>query len=253
MIDFSVGLQLFSIRDELKKDYYASLEKVRKIGYENIEMGGFGPFNTKEWNEVQKNLGLKVISNHVQIDMLEDSFNHIAEFNQAIGCRNIVIPYLGDDRRVNADSYKKLAETLNIIGRKCEVNGLRLSYHNHNFEFTKFDGVYGMDILIDNTDSKLVFFELDVFWVKFGGENPIDYIRKVNQRCDLIHLKDMITADEPIFAEVGEGVIDFKPIINEALKTGVKYFIVEQDVCRRPSFDCVETSFENIKKIKKSI
>jgi len=249
MKNVQVGLQVYTVSDELRNNYVHALEKIAAIGYSVIEIGGFGPFSIAEWKKTLKDLNLSVVANHIPFEMLEESFNHIAEFNLGIGNRNIVCPYLREEVRQNADGYKRVAESLNRIGEKCKSQGMALHYHNHSFEFMKFDGKCGLDILFDETEPQLVMFELDTYWVTHGGADPAEYFKKFAGRCRLVHLKDMTADEERTFAEVGEGMIDFTNLFRIAGETEIECFIVEQDICKRPSLESAKISFENIKKI----
>ncbi|MDO8686109.1 MAG: sugar phosphate isomerase/epimerase [Clostridiales bacterium] len=246
-----VGLQVYTVNDQMQKDYAGTIEKIVRMGYDEIEIGGFGPFSIDEWNALLKKLNIKITSNHVALELMEASFNHIAEFNLAIGNKNLVCPVLREERRPDADGYKRTAAVLNSIGNKCREKGMTLHYHNHAFEFQKFDGKYGLDILFENTEPGLVMFQIDTYWVKYGGEDPAEYIKKFAGRCGMIHLKDMLGDEKRSFAEVGEGILDFNTIFKTAVEVGVETFIVEQDICRRPSLESAKLSIDNIGKIKK--
>lgn len=251
MTNIPVALAVFTVEDELNKDYYKTLQKIKEIGYDFIEIGGFGNYNTKEWNKVLDELGLKITSNHIGIEMLEQSFNHIVELNQEIGVSNLVVPSIRAERRTDADSFKRVAESMNTIGLKCNENGMRLHYHNHSFEFVIFDGKTGHQILIENTDPKYVSFQLDTYWLYYGGQNPQEYIKTYSSRVRLIHLKDMLDDEKKSFAEVGEGILNFTEIFKAADESNAEYFIVEQDTCQIPCLESVKLSFENIKRIKR--
>jgi sugar phosphate isomerase/epimerase len=252
-MNIPVAAQTYTLRDELNKDYAGTLEKVAHLGFNAIELGGFGPYTVDEWNSILGRLHMSVISNHIQLEMLEESFNHIAEFNLAIGNHRLICPYLREERRFDAEDYKRTAESLNSIGRKCMDNGIEFFYHNHAFEFTKYGDQYGLDILIERTDPQLVRFELDTCWVKYGGEDPAQYIRKCKNRCQLIHLKDLTVDKKLTFAEVGEGIVDFEGVFQASQAAGVEWFIIEQDVCRLSQIDSVKLSLENIQKIKQKV
>jgi sugar phosphate isomerase/epimerase len=253
MRNIPVALQMYTIRDEAGKDYETALAKVAGMGYEGLEIGGFGPYSSDEWKEILKRYNLKIIANHIPIETLEESFNHIAEFNLAIGNRQIVCPYLREERRENEDDYKRTSETLNNIGVKCKEKGLQLHYHNHAFEFQMFGAKNGLDILFENTDPDLVKFEIDTYWVKYAGKEPLELMLKYRSRCTLLHLKDMEISAKRSFAEVGEGCLDFEAIMRTAIALGVELLIVEQDICKRPSLESVRISLENIKRIKQEI
>ena len=135
-----------------------------------------------------------------------------------------------------------MAGKLNKIGEKCKKRGLQLCYHNHAHEFKIYDGKAGLDILYSETDPVLVKAEFDVYWIQYAGVSPIDYIKKHSDRCELIHLKDM--AEDRSFAEVGNGTMDIKSIIETAKKCGAKGFIVEQDQCKRKPLESVKMSVD---------
>ena len=253
MRNIPVALQVYTIRDVASEDYAGTLEKVAKMGYKGLEIGGFGPYNSGEWNSLLESLNLEIISNHIPIETLEESFNHIAEFNLSIGNKHIICPYLREERRTDADDYKRVAEGLNKIGLKCKEKGMHLSYHNHGFEFINYNGKTGMDILFEDTDPELVKFELDTYWVTYGGEEVSQYMKKYAGRCEVLHLKDMANDEKKSFSEVGEGRLDFHTIMKTAVEIGVQNFVVEQDICKRPPLESVEISLKNIKKIKADI
>ena len=185
--------------------------------------------------------------------MLEESFNHIAEFNRSIGNNRIVCPYLREERRQDLDGYRSVARTLNKIGKKCKDIGFEFYYHNHAFEFKDYEGKCGFDILIEETDPELVRFEIDTCWVKFGGRNPAKFIKSLAGRCQIIHLKDLEAGDKIVFREVGEGIIDFNDVFRACSNSSVDWFVVEQDVCATNALECVETSLCNINKLKSNI
>ncbi len=247
------GLQTYSVRDHLSEDYEGTLKRIADMGYRYIEIGGFGPYNSDEWNTILKKYGLSIISNHIQIEMLEESLNHILEFNRSIGNHRIVCPYLREERRQDIDGYRSVARSLMKIGKKCRDNGFSLYYHNHAFEFTSYDGKTGFDVLIEETDPELLQFEVDTCWVKFGGDNPADFIKRLSNRCEIIHLKDLEEGDKLVFREVGSGILDFSAIISAAEQAGTQFMIVEQDVCPTDALECVKKSFDHIESVKSKI
>jgi sugar phosphate isomerase/epimerase len=250
MKDIPVALQVYTVRDELAKDYGKTLEEVRRMGYENIEIGGFGAFNTQEWKEIVKKLGFgEIVSTAFDIELQEQSLSHLLEFLTGVGIKRLIVPYLAEERRTE-EGFKKIAETLNKFGRKCSEQGVSLHYHNHSFEFEKYGGKTGHEILFENTDPRYVWFEFDTYWIELAGENPADYIRKHRDRIEILHLKDMLPDESKAFAEVGEGRIDFKEVFKAACEADIKWLIVEQDRCRRPTLESAKLSLANIKRIK---
>src|SRR5678816_663196 len=139
-----------------------------------------------------------------------------------MGSTNIICPWMPEERRKDAAGWKACAASLNKIARACHERGIDFAYHNHSFEFQKFDGKTGLDIVFENTEPHLVKAELDVYWVKHGGEDPVARINKFGDRVIALHLKDMAAGDDKKFAEVGRGTLDFKAILDAATKNGVR-------------------------------
>lgn len=247
MARIPVALQLYTVRDETAKDFLGTLEKVARMGYEGVEFAGTGGLTASELKKALEDLGLKPAGSHVGIDQLKGNLDAAIEYNLEIGNKYVVCPYMPEDMRGSASQWRETAKVLSEIGAKCKERGLVLCYHNHAFEFQKFDGQYGLDILYEASDPDCLKAEIDTFWVKFGGEDPAEYIRKLAGRCPLIHLKDM-GEDGKTFKEVGEGIMDFQAIFKASEESGVQWYIVEQDVCQRPSLESAEVSLKNLKR-----
>jgi sugar phosphate isomerase/epimerase len=154
-------------------------------------------------------------------------------------------------RGKGAEGFRAFAERLNVIGEKARQAGMRLCYHNHSLEFKKADGKYLLDILLDAADPKLVGAEVDVYWVKHGGDDPVAFITRHAGRCPLIHMKDMTGGSEPTDTPVGTGILDMKGIIRVSRKAGARWFIVEQDTPKQPILGAVETSLKNMRELLK--
>ena len=159
-----------------------------------------------------------------------------------------MIPWLEETYRNSADNYKKIAEGLNKAGGLAKDGGLKLAYHNHDFEFATVDGQTGFDILTQNTDKNLVFFELDLYWAVKAGHDPVHLFQQHPGRICMWHVKDMDSTPKKFFTEVGSGVIDFKPIFAKTKLSGMKYFFVEQDVCPGSPFDSIAKSIAFLQK-----
>ena len=169
----------------------------------------------------------------------------------------MVIPYVQPgERGKTLDSYKKFAEHLNVAGKATKAAGMQMAYHHHAFEFGELEGKRIIDVLLENTDPKLMQLEMDVFWVSIAGEDPVKMLNKWKGRVALIHLKDKDAAAPKMFGEsvpassfkeVGYGTIDFKAILKTAQKTGVKHYFVEQDQTAGNPLDSIRKSFEKLK------
>lgn len=249
MPNIPVGLQMYTLRDLAAQDFVGTFKKVAALGYAGVELAGTGGMTAPELKALLDDLGLKVAGNHVGIEALEADLAAVIDFNLGIGNPNVVIPYLGEDRRKDGAGWKAMAAACNHFGQKLAEAGLNLAYHNHSFEFQKFDGEYGLDLLYGNSDPAYLKAEVDTFWVQHGGEDPAAFISKLSGRVAIIHLKDMAPGDERTFAEVGEGILDFPAIAQASSAAGASWYIVEQDVCRRPPLESVEISLNNLRKM----
>jgi sugar phosphate isomerase/epimerase len=138
----------------------------------------------------------------------------------------------------------------NKIGQRCKQHGIQFAYHNHAFEFEKFDGEYGLDILMSHTDPELVHLELDTFWVEYCGLKSVDFMRKYPQQCSsLIHIKDLKSMDEKVSTEIGSGIMDFVEIVRVGKQLGIKWYIVEQEEFEKPQLESIKQSLNYMRSI----
>ena len=246
-----ISLQLYTVRDLAAKDFAGTLKEVSNIGYRNVELAGYGNLKTaKEAKKALDDAGLKVSGAHAPIDALEKNLNQVLDENAELQNTTVICPWLPEQRRKDAAGWKQCAETLSNIGRACHEKGVDFAYHNHSFEFEKFDGKTGLDILFDNCQPHLVRAEVDVYWVKHGGEDPVTRINQLGRRVILLHLKDMTPGEDRKFAPVGTGILDFKAILDVASRLGVKYGVVEQDNCYElPPLNAIRISYQNLQKL----
>ena len=255
-----IGLQLYTLRDELSKNVKVVLEKVASAGFTTVETYGFS-IKDQFWGlpaaELKKILdenNLKAISGHYGIgSFLADG--NTTELEAAINAAKILkskyltIPWVDPPFRSNIDDYKKIAARLNEAGRMCQKADIKLAYHNHDFEFENYNGITGYDILLKETDQDLVYFEMDLYWVVRSGKDPLQLFRENPGRFKMWHVKDMDKLKPVLNTEVGSGSIDFKPIFKEAKLAGMKYFFVEQENnFAVNSFESIKTSCDFISK-----
>jgi sugar phosphate isomerase/epimerase len=246
MKTFPLALQTYTVRDDLARDFFGTLARIREIGYTAIETGALLPgVPLSDALAHLQRLGLRVVGIHAPLESLAAGLDAQLDFVLALGGA-----YLGVSRR-----YESRAEVLawadryNHAGEACRARGVQFVYHNHNWEFTRFDGDYAYDLLIEHTDPALVRFQLDTYWVQRGGEDPAAYLRRLAGRCPLLHIKDLEPGPEQFYAEIGEGVLDWPAIFGAAAAAGVQWLIVEQDQCRRPPFESAALSYRNLMKM----
>jgi sugar phosphate isomerase/epimerase len=263
-----LGLQLYTVRDEISKtkdltELNAVLAKLAAAGYKQIELYGyynrkFFGHSVQEMADLLKKNNLKTPSGHYGLsDMLYateynwDTWKNLLEDAHILGNKYVAIPYL-DDKHRTAEDYKRVAERLNKGGELSKAAGLATVYHNHNFEFEMNDGITYYEYLLKNTDPSLVKFEMDLYWVKYAEQNPVDWFKKYPGRFPLWHIKDMEakTAGKPKgqTCEVGKGIINWKEIFAAQKTAGLDYAFVEQEQYTRPVFDGIKISADYMKK-----
>ncbi|SFV04683.1 sugar phosphate isomerase/epimerase family protein [Alicyclobacillus macrosporangiidus] len=238
----NIALQMYTLKEECKVDLHGTLAKIEEIGYEAVELAGTWGLSVEEAGRLLKKFRLRVASAHVPFVQLETQLETVLKEQEQLGNRHIVCPSVPVERRQTEDDYKRIALILNEVGRRCAESGFIFSYHNHNWELTKFGDRTGLDILFEQTDPDWVKAELDVYWLKKGGEDPVEWLARLGPRTLLVHLKDMTLDEEQFFAELGTGGVDLVSVVREGHRYGVEWWIVEQDRCRRPALESVNIS-----------
>lgn len=236
------GLQLYTIKELCSEDFKGALELVAEMGYKGVEFAGFYDMPADELKQVLDSLGLAPCGSHTAIDILKDDFDGVVEYNKKIGNEYIVVPWLGEEYRKTKEDWIATAKMLNDFNKRLKAKGLRLGYHNHAFEFEKFDGVCGYDLLAQNTDLDIIL-EMDTYWVEYAGFNLNEYIKKYKDRLELLHIKDM--AEDRTSTEAGNGTMDFTSVIDETKET-TKWFIVEQEHFTRSHAEAIKMSCDYV-------
>lgn len=274
---FPVGLQLYSVREDLSADFEGTLKKVSEMGYDGVEFAGLYDNSAEEIKELCEKYSLTPLSAHVPYaDMLADLDKVISDY-KTIGCKYIVIPYMTEEYRPGVENYDEVIAKINEIGKKLKENGFTLLYHNHDFEFVKINGEYGLDILYNSVESSVLQTELDTCWVRVGGEDPAQYVRKYTSRAPVVHLKDydpgdgsktnmykLIGLDDSeeqnadenrgfSFRPVGYGVQNFEEILTACHDAGAQWVIVEQDEpsLKKTPLECAKLSIDYLSTINK--
>lgn len=260
---FGIGLQLYTIREEMVRDPLGSLKQVADLGFSYLELAGYSDgrfygFAPLEFKKIVDDLGIEIISSHTMVEAsvkTSEKARKVAEAHAALGVRYCIQPWVFEEDRATLKSYKKMAESWNITGSVMKEYQIQFGYHNHNFEFEPVDGKNPYyDILMEELDNDLVTMELDLFWAVKAGHNPVEMFKKYPGRFQLFHLKDMFTAEAPFFtpntddfAPVGAGIINFREIFAFKETAGFKYMFVEQDATKdgKP-FDSIQTSISNL-------
>jgi sugar phosphate isomerase/epimerase len=245
-----VGLQLYTLRNEMGKDFEGTLDKVSAIGYREVEFAGYFGRTPQQVKAALSHSGLSAPSSHVSLQAMRSDWNKALESAAMIGHHYLVLAYLLPEERKSLDDYKKLADLMGRAGEDCRRAGLQFAYHNHDFEFQPLEGAVPYDLLLKETDPKLVKLELDLYWIAKAGQEPAKYFAMYPKRFELFHVKDMDKTAKKHFTEVGRGVIDFKRIFAQSKQSGVKHYFVEQDETPGSPFDSIKVSYDYLKGMK---
>lgn len=230
-----VGLQLYSVRNLLPKDFDGTLHQLSAAGYKEVEAAGFFDKTAADFGNAMQKAGLKCISTHHQLGQLKTQLDQLIEYGQALGLEYMICSWAGVHRDptrtgdLTLDDWRYVADQFNAIGAKVQSAGMTFGYHNHTVEFGKENGIVFFDELLKRTDPKVVSFEMDCGWVVVGGHNPVEYLSKYPERFPLMHVKDMVKEPDGKWRNVvmGKGSIDYKPILKAA--TGLKHYFIEQE------------------------
>ncbi len=255
MDNLRIAAQMYTVREFTKtlEGIYESLKKIKQAGYDAVQTSGLGPIDDHELKAMTDELGLTICATHVGYDDLKDRLDAVIAQHKLWNCKYVGLGAMPFKYKDSAEGFKTFAREASQIAKALNESGLKFIYHNHSFEFVRFDGVCGMDILL-NECAPEVGFEIDTYWVQHGGADPIQWIRKVKGRMDVVHFKDMVVEKADIWvaqamAEVGEGNLNWQGIIEACKETGVKWAAVEQDVCKRDPFESLAMSRQYLKKM----
>jgi sugar phosphate isomerase/epimerase len=253
-----IGLQLYTLRDQLDKDVEGTIKQVAAIGYRDVEIYSLYGKSPADFKKILTDNGVTASSGHYLLPVVKNEWDKKIEEAKTLGLQYMVIAILDKEDRKSLDDYKKLADLFNKAGEATQKAGIQFCYHNHNFEFQKFGDTTAYDYLLKTLDPKLVKFEMDCFWVTHAGQDPVAYFKKYPGRFPLLHIKDMkdkpaqtqeLDAKMGLFAPVGQGTINWKRIFASAKQAGVEHYYVEQDYCEIPPLDAVKISYEYLNKL----
>ena len=268
---FKIGVQLYSVRDEASKDFAGTLKDLKEMGYEGAELAGTYGLSAEEIRKAADDAGLELFSAHVPLSDLRNDPEATVDLYHKIGCRWIVVPYLMPEDRPQSGNFGKTIDDLGKISEVCARYGIRLCYHNHDFEFFRMpDGRYALDQLYDSLPAEKLQTELDTCWVHVAGEDPAAYVRKYAGRAQVLHLKDYDgEKSEDMYAligiqrkpnpdakpfdfrPVGSGKMPIREVIEAAGEAGTEWLVVEQDEPAKGAgrMESVRASVEYLKKI----
>ena len=239
---------LYTVREAAAEDLGGTLKRVRDIGFEYVQWSGMPVLPADEIRQALDTAGLTAIAGHVSLEPFEEKLDAEVDFWKTIGALDVAPGGMMPGCRDSLEVWLEGARRLDAVGAKLRDAGMRLSYHNHDFEFETFPGDdrCKLDILYAETGPANLYAELDLGWCHAGGANPAEYIRKYAGRCPVVHAKDMKAAPaegECRFAELGRGVLDWDAIFVAGADAGVEWYVYEQDESDGDRWEAVETSF----------
>lgn len=264
----TIGVQLYTLRGEIQKGLDTVLSRVAGIGFNSVEVFGYGNGKffgktPEEFSAMLKKNNLRTPSGHYGVMNFlnkgdEDELKKTVADAAKMGHEYFVIPYLTENMHTSLDDYKKLAAKLNRAAEEAKGAGMKFAYHNHNFEFKDWgEGKTGFDIFAKETDPSLVGFEMDIYWVTRAGLDPIQLIKDHPGRIRMWHVKDMssrvdpsfTTNGEQYFTEVGKGIINYREIFKHKKESGMDFFYVEQDQVKMDVYESITASYQAVSRI----
>jgi sugar phosphate isomerase/epimerase len=284
-----IGIQLFSVPKLLEANFRQTIALLATMGYRELEFYGPYAFSAPEqiasWATITPHLGfsgsgffglsaaqarsvidehgMTAPSMHTDLITLQTRMNQLSQAAHIMGATYVTLPAIPEENRKTLDDYKRMADIFNAIGDEARREGLRFAYHNHGYGIREMNGQIPLKLILDGTDPKLVFLELDIYWTTAGGADPIDYLKSYPGRYRMLHMKDMRQLERfkgdggdpsqwielfPNMTSVGDGVLDIKGIVAQARKSGVEHFFVEQDIAKDPEVT-LKRSFDYLNKL----
>jgi sugar phosphate isomerase/epimerase len=254
----AIGLQLYTLKDIIRKDVKGTLQKVAEIGYKELEAYSYGdgkifgmPY--QDFSTMAKDLGMSIVSGHYGTGKMNpnmkgsliNDWERATEDAAGVGQKYMVIAWLAPDERKTVDDYKRTCELLNKSSEVCRRAGVTLGYHNHEFEFEKIEGQVPYEVMLAELDASVIM-ELDIYWSTFSGFEALDLFKKYPGRFPLWHVKDMDKQDRKKNSDVGSGSIDYKAIFAGAGQAGLKHFFLEQEYFTGSQIDSISKGYQHL-------
>ena len=262
----NVGVQLYTVRTDLEKDFEGTLARVAAIGYKEVEFAGYFGHTPQQVRDMLKRHGLVSPSSHLDYATVSspDKWKQALDDAAVIGQTFVVNPWIDEPMRNQPGVWRRIADTYNTAGAAANAHGIQFCYHNHNFEFSPSAGADGrqpFDVLLESCDPTLVKFEMDLCWITAAGKDPLEYFRRSPGRFPLVHVKGLrkvpvasatpVPIDKvlPDVTDVGHGdVVDWKRIFAKAKEAGIEHYFVEHDVPKDP-FASLKASYEYVSRL----
>lgn len=246
-----LGAQLYTVRDytHTAEELDATFRKLRQYGYSTVQASGIkADLSPQELAAMARSHELKIVLTHMPYDRFVNDLPGLIADHHTLGCRIAGLGGLPGQFR-NAEGYRVFAQQFSAIADELGKNGLKFSYHNHHFEFEKYNGQFGMDTLVEKTNPDSFLFTLDTYWLQYAGVDPVHWIRKLKGRVEAIHLKDMaVLDDQQVMTEVLDGNLNWPEIFRACEDAGVEWYLVERDAGPTEALESLRISYNNLKK-----
>ena len=264
MAKFKIGLQLYSVRDDMQKDFEGTIKKVKEMGYDVVEFAGYYGHDADEIKALLEKYDLECVSVHQKYEAFLEDEEAMVEFQRKLGIKYSIIPWMDRSKQADKEVFPQTIKEIKTVAKALSKIGVKMGYHNHEFEFETYNDEFLIDLFRKEFTDDEMFLQVDTCWCKYAGYDPAEYIKKYNGKIPVLHLKDF-TADKSVkaamyalidetgketkaptrdengfkFKPLGEGQQDFPSIIKSAEEIGVQYLIVEQD--GHPDYEPLES------------
>ena len=249
-----IGLQLYTVRDEMKRDMAATLAHVARIGYKEVEFAGYFDRTPEQVRAMLDANGLRAPSAHIPLQMIQSNPAAVIAAAKTIGHEYVIHPYVDEKSRgTTIAAWRDMARAMNDAGAQLASSGLKFGYHNHDFEFPLVEGKMPYEILVSETDPRYVVMEMDLYWATKAGQDPLAWFAKYPGRFQLVHVKDSRGAPNNEMTPVGSGTIDWKRIFAQRAQAGIQHYIVEHDSAADyagGAFASIESSYNYLSKLR---
>ena len=234
-----IGVQLYTVRTLLAKDFDGTMAQVARVGYKEVEFAGYYDRKPADLRKQLDSLGLSAPSAHIDLDALGDNWSRTLDDAETLGHDYLVVAWLDQKDRSTLDALSATIDKFNMAGAEATKRGIGFAYHNHDFEFTPIEGRLPYDVLLAECDPDNVQFEMDLYWITKGGQDPVAYFEKYPGRFPMVHVKDMAAGQQMV--SVGKGQIDWARIFSKRDDAGIQHYFVEHDEPADPMASITES------------
>ena len=246
-----IGIQLWTVRDAMKRDMAGTFQRLAQIGYREVEFAGYFGRTSRQIRADLDRAGLAAVSTHGELDLVRKSWSEALDTASELGLRYVTINWLPAESRRTIDDWRRIADDFNSAGERARARGLRLAYHNYDVSLQPLDGVVPLELLLERVSAENMDFQMDVYWLVFAGGDPLAWIRRHPTRFTMLHVKDSAGPPKHDQTDVGAGVIDFRSILalDASQRGAIQHVFVEQDD-PADSFGFAKRSFDYLSKLE---